>query len=986
MVSNTKSEQYFNQGPIYEDMSLYKVIRTKQGRLNILHFDGSVSVIIPFKGINNTSLVEADFERMYESVQFSLDKIDDINLSIQFLMVRTNDVVDVKSEHLPSYLQPRAEFVKRLASNYQLFRNEFYFCLHYANLGEKKRKTLPDLLKKWALSKDFSQESYEKNMMGLGERISNLSENTDLMLNVLSDIGTQPRVLQTEQQIYDILQKFTRPKKSRQEKLDIDQDHEVPRQALFSGVDAQVYKDHFVMDGFYHKVFSLDRAPKKMIFGRTIDVIESVEFEMIYSVTFRLMSNKEAIDTFRLRQFEEGIKLGSDKDSIAPDKTKQYEYEKVDENYEDFVRGEGRGVSVCPVLVLRVQEDFVDKMSKRMLMSREEYLKKLEQDLTKRVFNQFGSSEWIGEHNTQWMMYCHIIPGMSNIHSLVMRDMMLSTENIPYFLAIYDNQREHIQHNGTNHFIDLRGNLFKFMLKDPDLAAWNYSISGQTGSGKSVLVNALLTMQFSEAGNPPVICILDVGGDRGSYSKFMDLVGGSKINLSGAIKPSIQLFKIIPERSRPTPNKIQALAKLVKKESDVEFDLKEIEIRVKNYYNEFLEKGGNNLTDYLRKELFKSVLGFDQTEKLKDAFELKEGECEPDEQRMALIMSILDVILSSNKKDVDGFRYGIDEDMTAGFVLETYRFIGEKENRFPKMSDFYKVVEAKLHERSPKDNQGNSLMSQLDTKMLAKLYNWTENGQYTMFDRESSIDLDASNVILADLKGLESDKQLQLIYTMLISQLFSDKMYFIKDRRKIIIRDEAWSLMVNDKARAYFESDLRTARKNGFVTISVSQLPIDYNKPDPAVGKAIISNMQVQIFCKFTSRSVCEEVAREFHLPEEMIDDLQSLGVQSETMSDASVRKTYAKFMMIAEYGSKRSIYILKNLLHPFEYNLYSSSSEDNAVIDYYLKVKRSHKTLEEVLWYITQGEHIGDQELYKYLVNAGETNKAQEVLGKTKR
>lgn len=989
MMTTNKDSNFFKEGSIFEDMSLLKIIKTKQGRLNLLHHDGSVSVIIPFSGINNTSLTERDFEQMFEGIQLTLDQINDISLSFQFIMVRTNDVTDVNSAHLPTYLRPRADFIKKLADNYQLFRNEFFLCIHCANLGEKTRKTLPDILKKGYKKfmgvVDSSKEAYEKNMDSLGERIGNLSETTDLMLNVMADLGTKPKVLKTHEEIYDVIQKFTRPNKSRSQKLDIDQNKEVPRRALFSGVSAEVFRDHFVLDNFYHKMFLLDRAPKRTIYGKTIEAIESVEFELIYSITFRLMNNKEAIDTFRLRQLEEGIKLGSDKDSIAPDKTKQYEYEKIDENYNEFVRGEGRGVSVVPVLVLRINNDFIDKMSKRMLMSREEYLKKMEQDLTKRVFNQFGASEWIAEQNTQWMLYNHIIPGMSNVHALVMRDMMLSTENIPYFLAIYDNQRNHIIHNGTNHFVDLRGNLFKFMLKDPDLAAWNYSISGQTGSGKSVLINALLTMQFSELGNPPVICILDVGGDRGSYSKFMTLVNGAKINLSGAIKPSIQMFKVVPERSRPTPKKIKDLAKLVLKFSPNGTDEKETEIKVRNYFNEFLEKGGNNLTETLRDELFLEVMDIKRDPELKEAFTLKEGECEPDEQRMALIMSILDVILSTNKKEVDGFR-NFDEDMVAGFVYETYRQIGEKEKRYPRMTDFYKIVETKLHENAPKDGTGHSLMSNMDTKMLSKIYNWTENGQYTMFDRESNIDLDASNVILADLKGLESDKQLQLIYTMLISQLFSDKMYFIKDRRKVIIRDEAWSLMTNEKARNFFESDLRTARKNGFVTISASQLPTDYNKPDPQIGKAIISNMQVQIFCKFSSRSVCEEVAREFHLPEEMIDELSSLGVQTEAMPDGSVRKTYAKFMMIAEYGGKRSIYILKNLLHPFEYNLYSSSSEDNAMIDYYLKQKRTFQTLEEVLWHITKGDHVGDEELYKYLIAVGETNKAQEVKGKVKR
>ena len=42
--------------------------------------------------------------------------------------------------------------------------------------------------------------------------------------------------------------------------------------------------------------------------------------------------------------------------------------------------------------------------------------------------------------------------------------------------------------NKTNHFLDDNGNSIKFDLLDPNLPAWNYSISGKTGSGMSVLI------------------------------------------------------------------------------------------------------------------------------------------------------------------------------------------------------------------------------------------------------------------------------------------------------------------------------------------------------------------------------------------------------------------------------------------------------------------------------------------------------------------
>ena len=53
------------ESSIFEDLSIYKVIRTPQNRYNLLHLDGSVSIVIPFQGINNTSFNEENFEEIF---------------------------------------------------------------------------------------------------------------------------------------------------------------------------------------------------------------------------------------------------------------------------------------------------------------------------------------------------------------------------------------------------------------------------------------------------------------------------------------------------------------------------------------------------------------------------------------------------------------------------------------------------------------------------------------------------------------------------------------------------------------------------------------------------------------------------------------------------------------------------------------------------------------------------------------------------------
>ena len=331
-------------------------------------------------------------------------------------------------------------------------------------------------------------------------------------------------------------------------------------------------------------------------------------------------------------------------------------------------------------------------------------------------------------------------------------------------------------------------------------------------------------------------------------------------------------------------------------------------------------------------------------------------------------MGILEVMLSTNAKKLDGFNI-YDYDEISELVIETYNRIEERDVF---LSDFYETCKERVDDNEPRGR-----------KMLTKIKNYTRTGTYGMFDKKTTLDI-GNDVILADLKGLEAEPQLQIIYTLLLSQMFSDKMYFTRDRRKLIVRDEAWSLMKNDRARNFFVEDLRTARKNGFATVSISQLPTDYLQPDPAAGRAIISSMQVNLFCKFSTSSICEEVGQEYNLTQEVVDQMMGLGVQKEIQEDGSLKSTFAKFMMVIPgLNGKNEVYVLNNYLHPFEYALYSSSAEDNAIIDYYMSKTKQYTNLEEVLWLMAKNGHVGNKDLVKFLEESGYQNMARKVRGK---
>ena len=963
MLKGSKDQQN-NESPIFGDLTLYKVLYSKRdNRPVMIHVNGGVSVIIPFSGINNTAFDESTFESIFKGIQSVLDDLPVGICTVQFVSCRSSDVEKTNSVELPRFLRPRADHFNLMAENNQVFKNDFYISIFIAQPKVPTRKAIQEFIKQTIFRKDPLTEQYRKVMGSIEERISLCFEVMDTMVTMLAEMGVPFSVLKTKEDYYNLLQKFTRPQKHRLGPIKIENTaEEAPRQALFSGIRANVVKDSFVMDDTYHRVYTLDRAPKDFIYGRSLEVVHGVAFEYIYSIAFKTLTHQESIDVFKYRMAEKKMASGTNENAVIEDRSLTADEQRVSEAYDLFAYGDSGGTLASANIVIRVKESFIDSEMRKRGLSRSEILRKIDYRLSRDVFPRFGDSEWVCEENSSWPVFCQSIPGFANLNVDILKTMFLTTGNIPYFLPLWDSRRP-IEHDGVNHFYDEKGNYITFDLMDPSMPAWNYCISGETGSGKSVLVNTVLNMIFSESAQraKPIVCILDVGGDRGSYLKMMNLVKGTVINLSGIKKPHIQMFAINPELSSPTPGKLTELADILLPHS-VEKDHNKLRVLLRGFYANVLDKGRNNLNENDFKKLFIECTGFDCPKEYRELLDLKPGECEPTGKALNLILGILEVILSTSAKDLDGYR-NFDYDQVLDFVLETYR---STKGRFPYLSDYYQFIMSKVDESQPTGR-----------KFLTKIKNWTREGAFSMFDMDTDVDL-TNDVILVDLKGLQNEPNLQLIYTLLFSELFSNKMYFTRGRKKLMIRDEAWSIMNNEKARKYLVEDLRTARKSGFATLTISQLPTDFMHPDPQDGKAILANMQAHLLGLFRLETVIQDIARELNLKPEMAEELKHLGQRKEIQPDGSFKTLYSRFML--KIGDE--IYLLRNVLHPFEYILYSSSEEDNAIIDYYMKVSRQYDSLEDVLWLISNKGHVGDSGLLEYLVNAGYKNAARTVRG----
>lgn len=944
------------ESAIFQELSLYKIIKA-DGKNIITHMDGSVSAIIRLRGRNPTAFVEQDFERIFSVIKRAIDNLHE-GVNIQLLTTRSRNKNVVDPTKLPTYLAPRADLFNRYSENFRVFDQEIYLSVLVFHPKKSSVNLIRDFIKQFG-TEDKRLENLEKAMVGIEDRVDLLLQTCESLINSFDSAGFAGLMLDSKQDYYDLIQRFTRPGKSQNGSIEIDDRSESPRQVLFSGVRATTRKQDFALDNHFHRVYSLDRVPKDYLYGRTVDVLKNIPYEYLYSITFKKLSHTETLNKFKMKLFEKRVNTGKNENAVVEDKFVEAEAKRVEQEYDLFAYGSGVGIAASVNLVLRISNEVLESEAESIGKTPSEFIRKLDTQLSRDLFPRFGNSDWVAEDNTQWLTFNKLIPGFSEVCSDVLKTSFLSSDNIPYFFSIWDKKRD-IPHDGTNHFYDEQGNFVTFNLLDPNLPAWNYSISGQTGSGKSVLVNTILTMQFAEAAKrkKPVVCIIDASGDVGSYTKIVKLAGGEFINLSSVKKPHIQMFEINPNDSMPTPDKVKQISKELFKRG-IGKNEDDLEIQVRNYFLSTFDSGIANMTKLDRYELFQTCFGAIASEELLQLFELKTGECEPFGKSLIMLMGIFEIILSNNAKDVDGFS-SFAQDEVQSMILNVYR---STPGRFPTMTDFYNMLVNAV-------DQSSSTSAQL----LSKIYSFTRTQSYPMFDMPTDVDL-SNDVILVDMKGLQNDPKLQAIYTLLFSFLFSNKMYTIKDRRKILIRDEAWALMSNERARKYLVEDLRTARKAGFATISVSQFPTDYLRPDPADGRSIIGNMQVQILGKFEQTNI-PEIASELGMEPSMASELENLGQVTVRQADGTYRRLYSRFMI--KIG--REYYILKNELHPFEYILYSSSRDDNAIIDYYLKTIRKFQDLEQVLWHIALKKHIGDEGLYKFLLDSGFVEAAKTV------
>ena len=203
--------------------------------------------------------------------------------------------------------------------------------------------------------------------------------------------------------------------------------------------------------------------------------------------------------------------------------------------------------------------------------------------------------------------------------------------------------------------------------------------------------------------------------------------------------------------------------------------------------------------------------------------------------------------------------------------------------------------------------------------LAAMLHPYTRDGAYgKYFESDATIDF-GSDFIVLELEELKAKKDLQTVVLLIVMYRITREMYFSRDRKKIVIIDEAWDLLSGGATAEFIEAGYRRARKYKGAFMSATQGVDDYYR-NPA-AKAALDNSDWMFLLRQKTESI------------EMMDKLGQL-----TMDDAMKRLLQS---LRTEHGAYSEIFIHSPVgngigrlnVDPYSLLLFSSRAEDfNAI------------------------------------------------------
>ncbi len=195
---------------------------------------------------------------------------------------------------------------------------------------------------------------------------------------------------------------------------------------------------------------------------------------------------------------------------------------------------------------------------------------------------------------------------------------------------------------------------------------------------------------------------------------------------------------------------------------------------------------------------------------------------------------------------------------------------------------------------------------------------WCGDSPFGKFvDTKTNLELQ-SRIVCFDLKGLESQPDLQAVCLFLITDLIWREVQKDRISQKFVVFDECWRLLENEAGSRFIAEVFRTFRKYKASAIAISQTMDDFAKSK--VASAILPNSSVKWVLKQTGGNIP-------HLKEILLlNERETKLVESVT----SKKGYFSEAFLIA--GDEKQVVVIEST--PLEYWLATTDPQDLKVME----------------------------------------------------
>jgi conjugal transfer ATP-binding protein TraC len=309
-------------------------------------------------------------------------------------------------------------------------------------------------------------------------------------------------------------------------------------------------------------------------------------------------------------------------------------------------------------------------------------------------------------------------------------------------------------------------------------------------------------------------------------------------------------------------------------------------------------------------------------------FDLLEGEVTPDEEKRAFLLALIRAMIPSE----GGATAATENAILNHAITQTYaRFTSERRNEAgeieryfmgARLSDLAKVLVTmeEIGDRSASPHEKDIARS-----LSLRLQNWTGDTPFGRFiDRPTTVHSEA-RVVYYETTGLERYPELRAVGTLLISDLIWKRVKRDPARRKIVVFDEAWSILKMSDAANFMVELFRRFRRYNAAAYAITQSLQDFTGEE---ARGILQNTTYHYLLRLPG---------EDHLVQELLE-MTDRGMEI-FRSLTGKSGSYSEVLAWIRREDKLEGDVLIIRPTPFEYWAYSTNAYDIAM---------RQKTLEE--------------------------------------